>query len=1414
MNPRVYAELCKHAYLSTRGTTPLPGDFEVFSTSDEVISHSFPAHHAATTKAYPSGYVGVAYRHTKTGLIVQANAGTDLAYYGDDVWLSNLGSDLKLGVFKRIPTAHRESEAFYCKIKAKHERLYPRSPFIIEHTGHSLGGVHAALHGVSHPHERVITFEAPGVRELLPFHLQTGDYDNVTNYVMPDNLVNQTNFRVGHTYRLQPHQIDQLALQKIKSLPWLLKCHSIDTCINAFDERGQPLFPPAHMKVCAEKIMPEITYYGAKITPDLLQSILNMYSFGQKQPQTAMYTQENIDLAAWKAYGRYQFHYTEVAIEASSTHKMTKRTPVEITASPSPTGPYLALLRQSGAFPNIPIHFHLNLLDGTDDTQLNGLLHAGCVSHYGLKHETSSDGVHTSMSLLKIGASGIVFAPVITGSLTFDLTASAASIGLVAAAGVGLTVYTFQKIIEHERWKGLPPDAKAKANLSTMFDYLAKIDGHAWKCYINPLNWGASLKELKTHTEQEIKKYAKDFIDMHPHDESMQFLGRSLIFAVDTTNKTAMNEWKHGGVQQSQMDYAHFISESENSILNFEKTGNHGACRDISMRLLKYDAKNAIGYFGRSLALEKKSVEKSLKAMDLAITLTTSPENKQALEGQKINQLMRIALDKAIPEKRRELYRKKLEDFALRCVGDHPNAFQYLAKLPQIVHQVVTCRGDAEFLTQAEEKIIIYIESHKEDPRAHLLLSDHYINLERLPEAKKALETILSSENKDISITAHLCAGVIAKLEEEDKDIIVHFEAAIALGHDDPAIHQELADIYYNKHQFSQAGKAYDAYLNHCPDDDQATLNRAFAGLYGLASYEVVPPDVLNRFLNMLGTCKDNHLLSQANLGCAAIYSRDVRTTQLAFERIDAAILNNPSNARAYHLKGRLLVTEGSQDSLTQALRCFEQSQELSPNLLAAIDHAISNYSLGHKADAKAELSSIMQREPGTRLCETDQQAKKQAEDVLNYFERCEQTKTAFVIADIMTFTLNKLARYLLRNSSDTDKKSVLSKTAWAYSVTYPLLKDVGFAWAQQMSKEWLKKQSPWPDTRSEPSLKSDTAWNKKNLETGLFISRKALQLLHFTKQMMPSNEWVKELDQYANVIETGCTVYEAANCFLPYIKPCVPTSVQAYFPDLDTTKQVFGLNPKLLMGSHLIARGISYFWEKNIASRKEKGEFLSEKLYSYILYDAVNFASSDVTGFGLMLLQDPDIYAAGERVCEFIIAHPVLLASVLLGGSVLLAIHYNNVDKETKSENAKIRYLNSRDFNSRDFRVVAESLGDFIAGTLQVLFDDCRERAYQALDVRKLPLPKWEEVQYRYPCARAVHQTTSVASFLTVADKPRPLAVMAPKVFETVTSARFPLAVMTPKIFETVTSPHFFKSIQSTTDSGMRPSTEMSLFY
>ena len=136
----------------------------------------------------------------------------------------------------------------------------------LEVIGHSWGGFVGQLLGIEHPEIKVHTFEAPGVRELLPREKQALPYSNITNYVMDKNVINDTNTRAGQNFRLIPHPDDATEIaninQAINSLSFyqvpqslslqgkkLFKTHSIDTCARAFDENCDFLKPPVEIKV-------------------------------------------------------------------------------------------------------------------------------------------------------------------------------------------------------------------------------------------------------------------------------------------------------------------------------------------------------------------------------------------------------------------------------------------------------------------------------------------------------------------------------------------------------------------------------------------------------------------------------------------------------------------------------------------------------------------------------------------------------------------------------------------------------------------------------------------------------------------------------------------------------------------------------------------------------------------------------------------------------------------------------------------------------------------------------------------------------------------------------------------------------------------------------------------------------------
>ena len=73
--------------------------------------------------------------------------------------------------------------------------------------------MHAQLIGAYYKNIKVITFDSPGVKEMLPFEMQQHRYDNITNYVMPANAVNRCNTRLGKTHHLSPHLTDRKKME-------------------------------------------------------------------------------------------------------------------------------------------------------------------------------------------------------------------------------------------------------------------------------------------------------------------------------------------------------------------------------------------------------------------------------------------------------------------------------------------------------------------------------------------------------------------------------------------------------------------------------------------------------------------------------------------------------------------------------------------------------------------------------------------------------------------------------------------------------------------------------------------------------------------------------------------------------------------------------------------------------------------------------------------------------------------------------------------------------------------------------------------------------------------------------------------------------------------------------------------------
>ncbi len=313
-NPGVYAALSDICY--TPKQRP-PEGFRVLLNSKKYIydpfrTSSFFAGHVKSApptspyyQQYHAGFHATAYVNIEEKVVIIGGAGTDFKNANGDL-LGNVISDVQLSL-KIIPACQYYYDEFYKEVQKELRFRYPNIEFKIEHTGHSLNAARAQLAAVKYPNDVVVTFDGPGVRELLPKDIQANTFNNVINYILYHNPINNLNTRIGTTYQLSLNNEDHNKIVQLRGIPWLMECHGIKTFIKAFDNEGEPLNPVREQKLRIEKIIPQQTYYGSAITPNLIESVLR--SRGVKEHDLPHLTQQQIDGRAWDNFGNYKYTY-------------------------------------------------------------------------------------------------------------------------------------------------------------------------------------------------------------------------------------------------------------------------------------------------------------------------------------------------------------------------------------------------------------------------------------------------------------------------------------------------------------------------------------------------------------------------------------------------------------------------------------------------------------------------------------------------------------------------------------------------------------------------------------------------------------------------------------------------------------------------------------------------------------------------------------------------------------------------------------------------------------------------------------------------------------------------------------------------------------------------------------------------
>lgn len=928
-NPRLCAELCQAAYHSHSGDFPTPQGLEVFLKSDEFVHYDLsdrlleimatdtlaPSH---SEQIYQFGYVAIAYYEPTAHRIFIADAGTNLQDFHNFTNISNVASDLLLALFKTTPIAHAAAEKFRTRVIEKYRQLHPREPLVIWHIGHSLGGVHGQLSGIEHPEDRVITFESPGVRELLPRAMQASDYPNVTNYVMYENAFNSVNTRVGTTYRLHPSDADETELHSTRGGPWLLKCHGIETCINAFDVTGRPLKSPDYLRLHIEKVTPQLTFYGRKITPELLTGLLQMYAGKHATVSMRTYSQSEIDAAAWNALGYYRFSHEVIPLGSSKstslvstsivTQDITNLRDPRVFCDDSNQPPQEHTQHRVGLFrgtatsvapslrsslssssdtvreQGIVMNLNLDIFARPTNSKQPGLLSGSLDSQRGLSKQQCTSNFDCSLSLATVGKAGILFAPYLTFSYAVDFTPGLVLGGLGFGAGVGLAALGIQKIIEHQRWENLSPGEKAVENLNTAIDFFRQVNTSSLKFYA-PWYWDTSWTELEIASKEEIERRAHEMIASHSGGCDQCRLrclqGRAILYTLHTNDREAMEEWKNHKFDLSVRNFTQFRGNRITQILDSAQIHQYEKCRHPATELLRYDQNNPLGYYGKSLAAEKCDPRQAIRDMSTAIRYT-EPKQRTNFKLEQTEQLLRIADHAALQPKKRELFLDELQKITLAWSKSEPKNLQALTKLCATVSRVPEFQKNQKFLQQVNGCLNTYLKSHPEAYQVQLMSSANNIRLARFSEAKTAIQSIFAAKDSQPHLSAaHVQAGYIAQLEKNNTVAKGHFEEAIKIGitdiNDQEICYRGLAIINYNEavdllssvasgtkdssserqiaqEKFDASSRNWDKYLQLCSGDVQAQVGRAYAELLRNENEKTLTPDKIQQVISNFST--------------------------------------------------------------------------------------------------------------------------------------------------------------------------------------------------------------------------------------------------------------------------------------------------------------------------------------------------------------------------------------------------------------------------------------------------------------------------------------------------------------------------------------------------------------------------------
>lgn len=183
-------------------------------------------------KAYQGGFHATVYYHSQEQVVYIGLPGTDIGNHNGD-FVSNFVSDIEVVITTHCPARYQYTKEFFKEVQ---QEILKRGLSIkaIELGGHSLSGIDVQLLAADNPSIVAITFDSPGAREFLPCERQNASYNNITNVIIKDNVINQVKTHIGHNVRLCACEQDEKKLSVLVGREWLSKTHGIETFVNAY----------------------------------------------------------------------------------------------------------------------------------------------------------------------------------------------------------------------------------------------------------------------------------------------------------------------------------------------------------------------------------------------------------------------------------------------------------------------------------------------------------------------------------------------------------------------------------------------------------------------------------------------------------------------------------------------------------------------------------------------------------------------------------------------------------------------------------------------------------------------------------------------------------------------------------------------------------------------------------------------------------------------------------------------------------------------------------------------------------------------------------------------------------------------------------------------------------------------------